>query len=32
MSVEVQAQPARVSRPYQRDCIDFCARALRAFA
>ena len=32
MSVEVQAQPARVSRPYQRDCIDFCARALRETA
>lgn len=29
MSVEAQVQPARVSRPYQRDCIDSCARALR---
>ena len=27
--VDVQVQPARVSRPYQRDCIDSCARALR---
>ena len=30
--VDVQVQPARVSRPYQRDCIDFCARALRETA
>jgi len=27
--MNVEVKPVRASRPYQRDCIDFCARALR---